>query len=118
MRRCREEIAPQDLPGDLWHSLAQLHHSHPDPVGRVGTLARPAGLLAFTAAADTILAARVQLSGAETMREVNETLRAMTGDLPHDGAAYGLSSVSWPAVFSIHSSVHSTPACHPGSALL
>ncbi|MFI0191764.1 hypothetical protein ACH4PW_29980 [Streptomyces sp. NPDC017082] len=83
MRRTREETAPQDLPGDLWHALAQLHYTHPDPVGRVGPLARPAGLLAFTAAADTILAARVQLTGAETMREVNETLRAMTGDLPH-----------------------------------
>ncbi|MEU0274227.1 hypothetical protein, partial [Streptomyces sp. NPDC006307] len=83
MRRSREETAPQDLPGDLWHALAQLHHTHPDPVGRVGQLARPAGLLSFTAAADTILAARVQLTGAETMHEVNDTLRAMTGDLPH-----------------------------------
>ncbi|MCY0921106.1 hypothetical protein OS965_23455 [Streptomyces sp. H27-G5] len=83
MRRSREETAPQDLPGDLWHALAQLQHTHPEPVGRVGPLARPAGLLSFTAAADTILAARVQLTGAETMHQVNETLRAMTGDLPH-----------------------------------
>ncbi|MFJ9434809.1 hypothetical protein ACIRQY_34900 [Streptomyces sp. NPDC101490] len=82
MRRSREETAP-DLAGDLWHALAQLHHSHPEPVGRVGPLARPAGMRSFTAAADTILAARVQLTGAETMHEVNETLRAMTGDLPH-----------------------------------
>ncbi|MFE5900909.1 hypothetical protein ACFQ67_26340 [Streptomyces sp. NPDC056488] len=83
MRRTREETAPQDLPGGLWHALARLQHTHPDPVGRVGPLARPAGLLSFTAAADTILAARVQLTGAETMSEVNETLRAMTGNLPH-----------------------------------
>ncbi|WP_411078448.1 hypothetical protein [Streptomyces sp. cmx-10-25] len=83
MRRNREETAPQDLPGGLWQALAQLQHTHPDPVGRVGLLARPAGLLSFTAATDTILAARVQLTGAETMREVNNTLRAMTGDLPH-----------------------------------
>ncbi|MFC9736243.1 hypothetical protein ACFWEO_32715 [Streptomyces roseolus] len=55
--------------------------SHPDPVGRVGQLARPAGLLSFAAAADTVLAARVQLSGAESMREVNETLRAITGGM-------------------------------------
>ncbi|GGX47630.1 hypothetical protein [Streptomyces chryseus] len=82
MRRSREETAP-DLPGDLWHALAELQHTHPDPVGRVGPLARPAGLLSFTAAADTILAARVQLTGAETMHQVNETLRAMTGNLPH-----------------------------------
>ncbi|MFC9730867.1 hypothetical protein [Streptomyces roseolus] len=75
MRRSREETAPQDLPGDLWHALAQLHHTHPDPVGRVGPLARPAGLLSFAAADDTVLTARVQLSGAESMREVNETLR-------------------------------------------
>ncbi|GHG19420.1 hypothetical protein [Streptomyces hydrogenans] len=81
MRRSREETAPQDLPGDLWHALAQLHHTHPDPVGRVGPLARPAGLLSFAAADDTVLAARVQLSGAESMREVNETLRAITGGM-------------------------------------
>ncbi|MFD3658125.1 hypothetical protein [Streptomyces sp. NPDC058620] len=83
MRHSREETAPQDLPGDLWHALAQLQHTHLEPVGRVGPLARPARLLSFTAAADTILAARVQLTGAETMHQVNETLRAMTGDLPH-----------------------------------
>ncbi|MFJ8755203.1 hypothetical protein ACIREO_38750 [Streptomyces sp. NPDC102441] len=81
MRRSKEETAP-DLTGDLWHALAQLQHTHPDPVGRVGPLARPAGLLTYTAAADTILAARVQLTGADTMHEVNETLRAMTGNLP------------------------------------
>ncbi|MFJ6252698.1 MULTISPECIES: hypothetical protein [unclassified Streptomyces] len=83
MRRSREETAPQDLPGELWHALVRLQQTHPDPVGRVGPLTRPAGLLSFTAAADTILATRVQLTGAESMREVNETLRAMTGDLPH-----------------------------------
>ncbi|MFF6836877.1 hypothetical protein ACFY84_34520 [Streptomyces sp. NPDC012438] len=55
--------------------------SHPDPVGRVGLLARPAGLLSFAAVADTVLAARVQLTGAESMREVNETLRALTGGM-------------------------------------
>ncbi|MEV0126612.1 hypothetical protein AB0I16_34565 [Streptomyces sp. NPDC050703] len=82
MRCSREETVPQDLPGDLWHALVQLQHTHPDAVGRVGPLARPAGLLSFTAAADTILAARVQLTGAGTMHEVNETLRAMTGNLP------------------------------------
>ncbi|MFF5456195.1 hypothetical protein ACFY40_33960 [Streptomyces sp. NPDC012950] len=81
MRRSREETALQDLPGDLWHALAQLHHTHPDPVGRVGPLARPAGLLSFAAADDTVLAARVQLSGAESMREVNETLRAVAGGM-------------------------------------
>ncbi|MEF9886772.1 hypothetical protein [Streptomyces sp. P9-A4] len=81
MRRTREETAPQDLPGSLWHALAQLQHTHPDPVGRVGPLARPAGLLSFAAAADTILAARVQLSGAVTMHELHETLRSMTGGL-------------------------------------
>ncbi|MGW3521781.1 hypothetical protein [Streptomyces hydrogenans] len=81
MRRSREEIAPQDLPDDLWHALAQLHHTHPDPRAASGRLARPAGLLSFAAADDTVLAARVQLSGAESMREANETLRALTGGM-------------------------------------
>ncbi|MFF4174077.1 hypothetical protein [Streptomyces sp. NPDC001744] len=48
---------------------------------RIGPLARPAGLLSFAAAADTVLAARVQLSDAETTHEVNETLRAITGGM-------------------------------------
>ncbi|UXY33178.1 hypothetical protein [Streptomyces sp. HUAS TT20] len=78
MRRSREETAPQDLPGDLWHALSQLHHTHPEPVGRVGPLARPVGLLSFAAATDTVLTARVQLSGAETMHGLNETLRSIT----------------------------------------
>ncbi|MFE7754017.1 hypothetical protein [Streptomyces sp. NPDC057418] len=81
MRRSREETAPQDLPGDLWHALSQLQHTHPAPVGRVGTLARPVGLLSFAAPTDTVLAARVQLSGAETMNELNETLRLNTGGM-------------------------------------
>ncbi|MFI6475995.1 hypothetical protein ACIBL5_37900 [Streptomyces sp. NPDC050516] len=33
----------------------------------------------MAAAGDTILAARVQLSGAETVHELNEALRALTG---------------------------------------
>ncbi len=61
------EEPASDLPGSLWHALIRLQHTHPDPVGRTGPLARPAGMLSFTAAADTILAARVHLSGAETM---------------------------------------------------
>ncbi|WP_181792657.1 hypothetical protein [Streptomyces sp. WELS2] len=81
MRRSREETAPQDLPGDLWHSLPQLQHTHPAPVGHIGPLARPVGWLSFAAAADTVLAARVQLSGTETMHEPNKTLRAITGGM-------------------------------------
>ncbi|MGY3333920.1 hypothetical protein ACVW0K_000019 [Streptomyces filamentosus] len=65
----------------LLPALARLHHTHPDSVGRVGLLARPAGLLSFAAADDTVLAAPVQLSGAESTREVNETLRAVTGGM-------------------------------------
>ncbi|MGW7052970.1 hypothetical protein [Streptomyces sp. NPDC054887] len=95
MKRSREEAITPGLPGDLWHALAELQHTHPDPVGRVGPLARPAGLLSFTAAADTTLAARVQLTGAETMHQVNETLRAMTGNLPH---AHAHAHVTGPGV--------------------
>ncbi|MFD0009120.1 hypothetical protein ACFVJ4_43195 [Streptomyces sp. NPDC127178] len=81
MRRSREP-AP-DEPGSLWHALIRLQHTHPDPVGRMGPLARPAGLLSFTAATDTILAARVQLSGAETMGELHEMLRTLTPGLTY-----------------------------------
>lgn len=79
MRRSREETAPQALPGDLWHALSELQHTHPAPVGHLGPLARPVAPLSFAAATDTVLAARVQLSGAETMHELNETLRSVTG---------------------------------------
>ncbi|MFF0110066.1 hypothetical protein [Streptomyces hirsutus] len=84
MRRTREETTIRDLPGSLWHALSQLQHTHPDPVGRTGPLARPAGLLSFAAATDLVLAARVQLTGAETMHDLNETLRALTHGLSWD----------------------------------
>lgn len=50
-------------------------------MGHLGPLARPVELLSFAAATDTVLAARVQLSGAETMHELNDTLRAITGGM-------------------------------------
>jgi hypothetical protein len=78
MRRSRDETTTRDLPGSLWHALSQLQHTHPDPVGRIGPLARPVGLLSFAAAADIVLAARVQLTGAETMHDLHETLRTLT----------------------------------------
>ncbi|MGX4694413.1 hypothetical protein [Streptomyces sp. JNUCC 63] len=58
-------------------------------MGRTGPLARPAGLLSFAAATDTALAARVQLTGAETMHDLNETLRALTHGLSWDTLATG-----------------------------
>jgi hypothetical protein len=81
MRRSREETEP-DLPGSMWHALSRLQRTHPEPVGRIGLMARLAGLLTFTAATDIILAARAQLTGAETMYQLNESLRALTGSLP------------------------------------
>jgi hypothetical protein len=51
--------AMQDRPGDMWHALARLHGTHPQPVGRVGPLARPSVLLFFSAAQDVALTARV-----------------------------------------------------------
>jgi hypothetical protein len=80
MTRSREETALQDLPRELLHALFELQHTHPAVVGRVGPLARPGALL-FTAATDIVLTARVQMSGAETMHELNETLRAITGGM-------------------------------------
>ncbi|MGW8557676.1 hypothetical protein [Streptomyces tubercidicus] len=77
MRRSREEIAP-DLPGSLRLALSRLQRTHPEPVGRIGPLARPVGLVSFAATTDVVLAARVQLSGAETMDDVHETLRTLT----------------------------------------
>ncbi|MFI5681597.1 hypothetical protein [Streptomyces cellulosae] len=83
MRRSREDELAPDLTGSLWPALIRLQHTHPDPVGRTGLLARPADLLSFSAATDTILAARVQLSGAETMGELHETLRTLTAGLTY-----------------------------------
>ncbi|KIE24761.1 hypothetical protein LK08_23125 [Streptomyces sp. MUSC 125] len=83
MRRSREDELTPDVTGSLWPALIRLQHTHPDPVGRTGPLARPAGMLSFTAAADTILAARVHLSGAETMGELHEMLRTVTAGLTY-----------------------------------
>lgn len=32
MKRSREEEPAPDLPGSLWHALARLQRTHPDPV--------------------------------------------------------------------------------------
>ncbi len=48
-RRSREETALQDPPGGLRPAWSELQHTHPDPVGRVGPLAGPVGLLSFAA---------------------------------------------------------------------
>ncbi|MEU3528372.1 hypothetical protein AB0E62_31725 [Streptomyces sp. NPDC038707] len=64
----------------MWHALSQLQHT-PAPVGHLGPLARPVALLSFAAATDTVLVARVQLSSAETMHELNETLSSITGGM-------------------------------------
>ncbi|GGR58590.1 MULTISPECIES: hypothetical protein [Streptomyces] len=105
MRRSREETAPQHLLGDLWHGLSQLQHIRPDSVGRVGPLARPVGLLSFAVAIDTVLAARVQLSGVETMRELDETLRSVPGGVharfTGPGVALEVTLGRWQAL-SIH----------------
>jgi hypothetical protein len=66
----------------LWHALSELQRTRPAAVGRIGPLVRPVGWLSFAAATDTVLAARVQSSGAETIHELNEMLRAITGGMP------------------------------------
>ncbi|MFF7987030.1 hypothetical protein ACFZDK_49490 [Streptomyces sp. NPDC007901] len=78
MRRSREETAPQDLPGDLWHALARLQRTHPEPVGRIGPLVRPAALVSFAPVTDIVLSARIHVSGAETMHDLHETIRTLT----------------------------------------
>jgi len=68
----------------MWHALSRLQRTHPDPVGRIGPLARPAAPMCFAAATDVVLAARVQISGAETMSDVREILRTLTRGLSWD----------------------------------
>ncbi|MFE2609930.1 hypothetical protein ACFXDI_42945 [Streptomyces mirabilis] len=77
MRRSKEETAP-DLTGSLWHALARLQRTHPDPVGQLGPLARPAALVSFAPVTDIVLSARIQVSGAETMHHLHETIRTLT----------------------------------------
>ncbi|WP_327348973.1 hypothetical protein [Streptomyces europaeiscabiei] len=78
MKRSREEEPAPDLPGSLWHALARLQRTHPDPVGRLGPLPRPAALVSFAAVTDIVLSARIQVSGAETMHHLHETIRTLT----------------------------------------
>ncbi|MFJ4767496.1 hypothetical protein ACIP88_00035 [Streptomyces uncialis] len=84
MKRNREEKVHPDLPGGMWHALSRLQRTHPEPVGRIGPLARPAGLLSFAAAEDIVLSARVQLSGSETMDDVHDIFRTSTRGLSWD----------------------------------
>ncbi|MGW0418215.1 hypothetical protein [Streptomyces sp. NPDC003015] len=52
MRRGREENTIQDLPGSLWHADSSART--PEPVGRIGPLARPVALVSFAAATDIV----------------------------------------------------------------
>lgn len=117
MKRSREEEPAPDLPGSLWQALIRLRHTHPDPVGRTGPLARPTGRLSFTAATDTILAARVQMSGAETMGDLHETLRTLTAGLTY--THFARPDVALDVTLADDRSFRSTrhtPSASPGSS--
>ncbi|WP_329391549.1 hypothetical protein OG625_39905 (plasmid) [Streptomyces sp. NBC_01351] len=81
MRRNKQEN-PAELgqsdPGDMWHALARLHASHPEPVGRLVPFERPAALLSLTEPDDLLFTARVELSGAETMGHLQDLIRTVT----------------------------------------
>ncbi|MFF8035215.1 MULTISPECIES: hypothetical protein [unclassified Streptomyces] len=54
------------------------------------------------------------------MLSVGSDIVHVTPEIPFPGrgpTSYGLPSVSWLAVFTIHGSVHSAPARHPGAVL-
>ncbi|MCX5016642.1 hypothetical protein OG765_37610 [Streptomyces sp. NBC_00555] len=81
MRRNKQdnpaELGQSD-PGDMWHALARLHASHPDPVGRLVPFERPAALLSLTEPDDFLFTARVELSGAERMGHLHDLIRTVT----------------------------------------
>lgn len=47
-------------------------------MGRIGPLARPAALVSFALVTDIVLSARIQVSGAQTMHHLHETIRTLT----------------------------------------
>ena len=68
-------------PGDLWYAMSRLHAAHPEPVGRSVPFERPSALLSFMEPDDIVLAARVGLSGTETMGHLHDLIDTVTRGL-------------------------------------
>lgn len=68
-------------PGDLWYAMSRLHAAYPEPVGRSVPFERPSALLSFTEPDDIVLAARVGLSGTETMGHLHDLIDTVTRGL-------------------------------------
>ncbi|MFG2134944.1 hypothetical protein ACGFNV_45390 [Streptomyces sp. NPDC048751] len=68
-------------PGDLWYAMARLHAAHPEPVGHSVPFERPPALLSIAEPDDLVLAARVGLSGKETMGHLHDLIDTVTRGL-------------------------------------
>jgi hypothetical protein len=88
MRRRKQENADVQLGfgdmGDLWHALACLRATHPDPVGSLVPFESPEALLSVIHPQDIFFTARVELSGAEPMGHVHDLIRTVTRGLAID----------------------------------
>ncbi|EMF56515.1 MULTISPECIES: hypothetical protein [Streptomyces] len=71
-------------PGDLWYAMSRLHAAHPEPVGRSVPFERPSALLSFMEPDDIVLAARVGLSGTETLGRLHDLINTVTRGLSGD----------------------------------
>ncbi|KUM90261.1 hypothetical protein AQI88_38835 [Streptomyces cellostaticus] len=82
----KKEATPANYgyPGDLWYAMARLHAAHPEPVGHSVPFERPSALLSITEPDDLVLAARVGLSGTQTMGHLHDLIDTVTRDLAGD----------------------------------
>ncbi|AVH61815.1 MULTISPECIES: hypothetical protein [Streptomyces] len=84
----KEAPARNGDPGDLWHAMARLHATHPDPVGLGWPFERPAARLSIVKPEDIVLSARVELFEGEPVRSLRDVLGTVAHDLDK-GSGFG-----------------------------
>lgn len=72
-------------PGDLWHAMARLHATHPEPVGLSVPFERPSARLSIADPNDILLSARVELFEDEPVRRLHDVIDTVSRRLAGDG---------------------------------
>ncbi|MFM9681644.1 hypothetical protein [Streptomyces brasiliscabiei] len=72
-------------PGDLWHAMARLHATHPEPVGLSVPFERPSARLSIADPNDILLSARVELFEDEPVRRLHDVIDTVSRSLAGDG---------------------------------
>ncbi|MBK3603237.1 hypothetical protein JHN62_17100 [Streptomyces sp. MBT54] len=72
-------------PGDLWHAMARLHATHPEPVGLIVPFERPSARLSIVKPEDIVVSARVELFEDEPVSRLHDVIETVSRRLAGDG---------------------------------